>query len=98
MTTPCDLKGAFMPKSCTPSTAEAERIEVAIAALAAATRISANEGGAAIYPPDLFQRSPLPRELRGYTREEVEAASQLLVRLGYLESPMRSEPTATVAA
>ena len=87
-----------MPESCTHKAAEVERIEVAIAALAAATRISASEGGAPIYPPDLYRRTPLPRELRGYKREEVEVASQLLVRLGYLEAPMRGEPTTTVAA
>jgi hypothetical protein len=69
---------------------DADRLcQAAEAALAAAAQIWEQPGGRWPYPADLMGRPDQPECLRGFTRWEMERASEFLVRLGWIERPER---------
>lgn len=66
----------------------AERLcDAASAALAAAVEAAEHRGGVWPYPADLMGAPDQPACLSGFTRYEIEQASEFLVRLGMIESP-----------
>lgn len=59
-------------------------LEAAEAVMLALTEVADESTGRCPYPPDLLGSESQPDCLRGFTRYEVEEATQFLCRLGYL--------------
>lgn len=68
-----------------PSITEDRLVQAAEAAWWAAHRVWNHRGGFRPYPADLMDDPDPPECLRGFTRGEIEQASEFLVRLGMIE-------------
>jgi len=64
--------------------------DAAEAALTAAVEVAGGNGGVWPYPVDLMGAPNQPECLCGFTRWEIEQASEFLVRLGMIEPPRRA--------
>jgi len=59
--------------------------DAAEAALKAVAEVSERNGGRWVYPSDIMSGSAHPACLNGFTRFEIEQASQFLARMGVIE-------------
>lgn len=62
-------------------------IEAAEAACRVARAFQSATGEPAPWPPDLITTGGRPRDLIGFTKEEIEAGSRFLVRIGVFHRP-----------
>ncbi len=65
---------------------EAGRLcDAAEAALKAVVEVAERNGGRRIYPTDIMTGPMHPACLNGFTRAEIDVASQFLVRMGWID-------------
>ncbi|MFG0327012.1 MAG: hypothetical protein ACF8SC_07080 [Phycisphaerales bacterium JB037] len=68
--------------------------EASDAVLEAVAEVSARNGGVCPYPPDLMGTEEQPEAFVPFTRDEIEAASEFLIRLGVLQAKSPSSGSA----
>lgn len=77
-----------------PESIEPERLcDAAEAALHAVVDVAQHNGGRWLYPADLMRTPGHPVYLDAFSRNEIEQASQFLVRMGIIE-PRRTNKAA----
>lgn len=80
---------AHQDKNDAPDLEPQRLCDAAEAALKAVVEVSQRNGGRWIYPTEIMSGPLHPACLNGFTRSEIEQASQFLVRMGILE-PMKA--------